>query len=310
MNKEDIEAKLKSIIEDVDEPVAKTEEDKGLKNKHDAFVDGLKSLTEVEKKIDEDYKELVLKKKEYDAPTDEDIEKLAEKSVGEKYEGQKEILGDKKNLAVEELENKKLKLELNNEESKKALKSAYDEAKDEVSKQAIRRGIARSSIVLERLSKLDANKIQDLFELDEKTFKDISDIDGEIKRVENEYKSAVKGLDVNMALDKSEKIDELKKEREKKIEEALEYNNTIDEKLVKFYNSTVDLRNSSTQKLADDEALKERYVRALKYYYGMNPVDALNEFNSDYEVQSLLGDKYSKLVERYLTNWYEVTKKS
>ena len=131
--------------------------------------------------------------------------------------------------------------------------------------------------------------------MDKDTANSLEENSNKLKEYESEYASAIQNLELKKAVETKEKIDELTEKQNKKIEEVLKYNNTINEKIYKLQKEGVTVPDEETSAKYKREMLS----LALNYYYSMPKEEAIKEFESDKDVQKLLGG-LSGVVETYL----------
>lgn len=163
---------------------------------------------------------------EYEAPTDENIEQSAKAELGDYVGGENSIRSEYEQKA-KELTANKASSEKQYTDSANKLKALYDEAAETLSNDSLKRGLARSSIAVAKQAAAskaytdNANEMlamhnQKMEELD----KQINGLDGQLQNALNEFK-------ISYAAKLTQRINELKEEREKHIQEALKYNNSL-----------------------------------------------------------------------------------
>lgn len=253
-------------------------------------------------KIDEDYAKedkrtydgKVLpkyEKKTYDAPSDEEIADAAKQA-------EKSVTAEKKRLAEKEADDKiavvKDKIADVNaavNESGKRINDAYAQAKTNAAAEAVKRGIARSSIVAEQLRSLDEGKIDRLEKVYGDGRRQTDELNDEIERLNKSMSDALKKYDVEEAIKINERIITLKNEREKTKNEIAAYNNALQDKRNKVLNE-LGARGIEVTEENSDEYKNARVakIRALYDYYKNSP-DALAELAQD-----------KNIVERYVGN--------
>lgn len=243
--------------------------------------------------IDDEY----LQKMEYTPKTEQEIQNLATNYAQGEYDVKKVKLdGDIQNKR-EESKQKEEVIKASEEPKKEQIEQKYDNLEKGTLNKAIKNGISRSSILLESLKNLSENKIQEELNVDKEIASSLKANANKLEALEKEYSSAVSALEIQKAIDVKEKIDELYKEQQKKLDEVLKYNNTIDEKIYKLKSQGIELPSESEKA----EYRKQMLDSALQYYYTLDPSVAREEFSKDVDIQYLLGS-LSQIVERYLKN--------
>lgn len=164
---------------------------------------------------------------EYDAPTDEEIAENARNS-----------LADYKNTTIEDIEeNARTERAAKEAERKSAQESAaklsaniasqYDDAMTAFSDDALKRGLARSSIAANKSAELQSGKAAALSQAAMAAEEAVQNIDREISELEVSREKALNDFNIAYAAKVTEKIAELTKERDDKIAEVVKYNNSM-----------------------------------------------------------------------------------
>lgn len=266
------------------------------KSKKD-FLSEMEKLDNMLQGVKEDY---LLEKIEYQPLSDEEITKMATDDAENKYALKSEELKKQTAQKRNDLVNKNEIVKNSGEAKKSEISKAYDELGEKVESNAIKRGIARSSIIAEQLKSLDVEKIKDFLSVDNAVATQIKENNDKIEALESEYKSAVSNLNVNKAIEIKEQIEKYKEKQNQKIEEVIKYNNSLIDEQLKI-NEKV-----AKNPLTGDEAkeVKRQMVSvALEYYLSLPKEERLSEFNKDFEIKNMLGE-YEDFVQKYL----EVTK--
>ena len=152
--------------------------------------------------------------------SDEEIEKTATETATKEAEEAKKKLNDSANKKIETLNDKKAETLKNAENSATKITEKTDEAKESAENQALKRGIARSSIIAEELKDLDKASIDAIGKVMSEANGQVSKIDENISALQTELVTALDALDGETAVKINEKIKTLKAERDKKAEEV------------------------------------------------------------------------------------------
>ncbi len=252
------------------------------------------AASEEKKKLDEELKELgklasnavnEAVRKEYgaeymkgDERTDDELEKQAEENARKKVENENrelekttaEKIGDLSGKA----ENKKNALS----ESEREISARYDEAKKQASNEALKRGLGRSSIILNLIKEYDEGKFKDIGERKSVAAKELEEIDGEIERLGKELKNSLEKTDMKTAFELNELLTELKKSRDEANEKALVYNNTLAGKLADFRRK---IENSGDPEMivenarAQSDAYYDEMLKKIVAYYSKLDSDSV-----------------------------------
>ena len=245
---------------------------------------------------------------EYDAPSDEEIKTKAESELEkERLEGIEKIESENaaskadKELEAEEVAARAEKL-------KRETNAAYDEVADEFSNDALRRGLARSSVAVNGKSAIESARAAALTQAATDADKEAAAIEKEIAALEEGRRKALDAFDIAHAAKVTERIAQLTEEREKKIAETLKYNNELLKQEQKDLNDRAELESDlKTDELrrkkleqevgeSSDGAAAERaeakYNAVRNYLLGMSKSDAAYAIRNDDLVRDSLSDKY------------------
>ena len=203
--------------------------------------------------------ELSLEKLTFEDKSKEDIEKEATDSLAGYYNNSKNaIYEDIKNEENEYMQNIDT-LKKDNLDSKEQLSSYYDEAKQSASDDALKRGLARSSIVVNKLEAFDQDKLDKYAELDRTLSNSINAINFELSALKGEQEKALSNFEIEYASKLNDKIASLTQELEDKKNEVIKYNNEIEEKEKEYEQKLA----SFSQELA--EADNDKVMDILEY---------------------------------------------
>lgn len=242
-----------------------------------------------------------LEKKAYDAPTDEEIAATAKAEL--------EASADIKKNALKKSANEKraaLEVEIGDtkataDKKKKSLSDSYAVAKENAANEAIRRGIARSSIISEQLADFDAANIKANADIDYAAENSIKQINGEIEKLSDKLSDALSSLDMETAIKVNERIQKLKTERQKRSDEVLEYNNKIAEKKASFAEKLA--KKGQTEKEENSDQYARAYtekINALYDYYRSLGTGAKSALVADKNfIIKYVGEKGYDLLNRY-----------
>lgn len=242
-----------------------------------------------------------LEKKAYDAPTDEEIAATAKAELEASADIKKNALkksADEKRAALEvEIGDTKAAAD----KKKKSLSESYAVAKENAANEAIRRGIARSSIISEQLADFDAANIKANADIDYAAEYSIKRINGEIEELSDKLSDALSSLDMETAIKVNERIQKLKTERQKRSDEVLEYNNKIAEKKASFAEKLA--KKGQTEREENSDQYARAYtekINALYDYYRSLGTGAKSALAADKNfIIKYVGEKGYDLLNRY-----------
>lgn len=220
--------------------------------------------------------------KKYDAPTDEELTAQAERDLNDAAKIKADSLKSSAKQKKIDLENKIAEAENSAAKKTAQISTAYSTAKKNASDEAIKRGIARSSIISEQLKDLDTANIKDNLAIVEAADAEIDDVNAQLDDLKTQLSQAIDQLDAETALQIRQKVEELKKERQKRQDEVLEYNNKIAEKKASTQ------AKLAAKGLVEKEEYSDEYVNArankiralYDYYYDLGS-EADRETRSD-----------------------------
>lgn len=279
--------------------MTKTLTDEENENLNSEIKKQFEEIDSVQNTNENNSSELSLERKEVPNITDEEIEEIARNSLSDYYTNGVSSLLDSNDKATANLNSKAEKLLNGFNESKESLNDQINNAKKNAENQAIKRGIARSSIIMNELENFDKIKIEETAKMEQALNSQIAQINFEIESLNSRLDDSLKAFDLSYAVKLQNKINDLKEEQTKKIEKALEYNNKIALQEAQFNQKQKELNSKQSSNLStfDMDTAKAKYDIASKYFSGISKEDALNEIlniDADY-YRKHLGNYYYKL---------------
>lgn len=298
--------------------------DKGIKNDLSSINE--KMLMEELRKLDNAYKavksnrldeyisslpdSIELTKKSYDAPSDMELSQKAENTYqGEYLEGKNKLIEDIENTR-EQLLSGKTKLSQAQQESFTNLELNYNKVKENISNQALKRGIGRSSIVFNKLSEVELSRAEKAGVIEKETRQKIENIESEIDKLDMTYQESLQAFDLKYAAKIEKELDNLIKERDKIAADIIEYNNKVEQKEKAFDIDKADKIDQYKDKLKQADIQDEdyfqkhgyypnarqdyedRYSLAHDFYMDLPKETSLRMFHSNSELEKFLGHKY------------------
>ena len=261
---------------------------------------------------------------EYTPRSDEDIVEAAQKETDYQKAVDKNRAQSKYEASSSALEKSKQEADENLKRSYQNLEKVYDELRSKAENDAIKRGIARSSIIMSKLGDLDYAKMLSAGEV-EKAYNDtIGDIDQKLKTLANDRDVAMGELDLKYADELAKRIDALKQERDELVLKYEKYNNSVREKNAKYDSEREDQISKFLQEKEKEqqeqekaqaeyekehgysgEKLKEyqnRYNLAYEFYTSLSPDIAVDALKSAPNMKYYLGIYYDKLLKALKIN--------
>lgn len=277
--------------------------------------DLLKELADLDEKFKNDPllfdismpENLGLTKMEYDALTDEQIEELAKVQNQTMLNDEKVKLENELKKLTNDLLNQKEGIQKNSEEISKSIDDIYSERKSEAEKDALKRGLARSSIITGKIEEFDKNRVSDKVKLETDVVNSISKIDQTILTLESEKDLALENFNITHAAELLKKINALKTERANKINEVLKYNNEIAEKEAKYQkekeSTLFDMEQKRKSEVTNEKLLDYLYSEKAKmvktYFDTMAPSEVLRQIGEDSSLKEHLGGYYNYIVQYF-----------
>ena len=282
------------------------------------FPDGLDVNTKANnpfeelEKIDEFYRNKAgadegLGLKELDEPTDtrEDIEKRVMASADAKYDKLKKAEQEKFDESVRASEKSKSQAQDNFAASESKINSYYDASVTVAENQALKRGLARSSIIIGQLDGIEKSRASELSSSAANLAKTLSDIDANLNSLEAKRNSALESLDLEYASEVQTEIEKAVSDLNKKKQEVIDFNNKVkqlegeyglkkekQEASIKQAENEFRLKNGMDVDAGYDEATRTKMIYCLEYLNGMKRADALKKLTSDNMFAYYLGNAW------------------
>lgn len=258
--------------------------------------------------------DLTLEKMKYTKPSEQDVETDAKNSL-ESYKN------SSINSINQNFEEKNKNIDESIEEAKQSSQKekndivlAYNSAKSEAKDDAIKRGLARSSIIVNTLASYDKEMLNSLNAEANNLNQALTKYQNEKNLLEEQKQSALSAFDIEYAVKLQDKINQINDSIYEKEKEVIEYNNKIAETEAKWKQNQEDAVYDKTVEIADlmakhgisvFDVLKqnEKYELAKTHLSSMNKEDALLEFTNNSNYISHLGKSlYNKLLNELKSN--------
>ena len=249
-----------------------------------------------------------------------DEDKIKNQAENELYDYKKtttdEIVNNAKSN-IDNLEHSKSALKDNYDSQKQEMDSYYKSVKQEASDDALRRGLSRSSIVINQMDAFNKDQIENYNKLNKELTDNINSIDMEISNIKTQQEEALNSFDITYAVKLQEKINNLTQDLLKKQNEVIKYNNEITEKELEFEENYKKLEEELKQSNWDKEVdlmeyagkygtnMLEKYKStqiyniAKEYLSSLDKDTALTALNGSEELKNLIGEEnVAKLLEQ------------
>ena len=250
--------------------------------------------------------DLNLTKKDYITKSEEELKTEAENSLKDYKDAQMSSINSKLENSLNALDGKEESLVNSANTQKAQLESYYEDAKRKAENDALKRGLQRSSIVINNLNAFDNDKISKLMEIDTQLSTEINELNQEIANLNNEREQAIKDFDIEYALKLNDKISQLQQEIQDRNDEITEYNNKIAEIEAEYRKSVIESNNKTQEDYLDnlikygenqsiiDSMRNNAYAQVIdEYLNSLSKADALNELQNNSYIRDLLGNNYS-----------------
>lgn len=212
--------------------------------------------------------DLDLKKLEDIVIDDNAIEKQANDELADYKKTNVDKIYNQTKAKEEELNLNKESLKENYSSSKARIEKNYDNARQKASDDALRRGLSRSSIVINQLDAFNKEELDLYNQLDKDLTAKINQVDFELNALQTQQDLALSEFDIAYAVKLNSKINSLKQELLEKQNEVVKYNNQIAEKEAQYKLKYEQLE----QDLKNDAWDKEKDLMNITIKYGSNAV--------------------------------------
>ncbi len=262
--------------------------------------------------------ELNLVKLDNVSKTEDEISQLAKDSLKDYYNlNVDKINSDNKNN-VETLKNSLTEKTENATKLKQSVANNVSEIKQEASNDALKRGLARSSIVINQLNAFDNAKLEEYNKIDAELTSAVNDINSKIDTLNIAKEQALKEFDITYASKLNEEINSLTNELAEKQAEITKYNNEIAQIEKEYEKDRLNFNNNANQQDFENSmqlnefvakygamALNtvknsEKYELAYSYFKSMPKEQAYEEIKQNEEVlKNQLGSYFNQLAMKF-----------
>ncbi len=250
---------------------------------------------------------------------EDEITKLAKDSLQDYYTTNINSINSKNKNAIENLNNSIETQKENVKNLKNSVNNTIEEVKQDASNDALKRGLARSSIIINKLNAFDNAKIAEYNKIDKELTNSVNKINDEINALNKEKEDALSDFNITYASKINEKINALNKELQEKQTQITKYNNEIAQIEAKYEKDKASFNNDLDQqdfnnyvKLSNFIANyginslntiknSEKYEYALDYFNSLPREDAFNILrkNEDMLVRELGSTYFNQLVKKF-----------
>ncbi|MBO4572896.1 MAG: hypothetical protein J5762_03940 [Clostridia bacterium] len=170
----------------------------------------------------------------------------------------------------------------------------YANAEKAVENDALKRGIARSSIANGAVAEIEKSKADAVSAVEKTKYAKQSELKEKIESLQSELEELMKNYDLQMAAEQEELYEKAKKERDSANEIALKYNNTITEKEVNYQDTEAAAAIQKEKEKVEEKYFIDRLNKITAYYRDFDDKSkALDDFLSDDGMREYLGKFYN-----------------
>lgn len=257
-----------------------------------------------------------LQEKQYAAPDDDTLKSNAESELAEYRADGENSLRQKSEAQKAELESKRDAYLNSKNDSEAELEQKYISSARAIDNDVIKRGLARSSVATVERGALEREYLGKSADIVKEYQSSIAKLESDIAATDKKLQEALSDFNLSYAAKLTQRINELKKEREQKMQDVVEYNNEIKVKQAALDSNkaktesdlyTAALKQEQTENSLDgipaerrDEIYKAVFEKMDAFLGSMDPAQALVEIrNHSMYRQHLSNYYYNRLYDKY-----------
>lgn len=285
------------------------EDTKSLTEKTKKYSDLLDSFQEVDKQFSYDNDPISLERKTFTKPSEDQIKDKAEKSLYDYKTAEIKSIENDFDTKNSNIDSKIEQAKTSAQEKKEETKNMYQTLKQNASNDALKRGLSRSSIVINILDAFDAGMIDEINKINAEISNKMETLNNQKTLLTQQRQNALDTFDIAYAVKLSNKIDEINKELNSEEQKVLEYNNQIAQKEADYeakrQQNSMDYAEF-VEKYGENalNSLKQgkKYELAKEYLMGLGKNEALSELNSNKTFNAELGANYFNKLKVLINN--------
>ena len=255
---------------------------------------------------------LGLSKVDVPEKSDDELIETAKQSLENKYSTQKKNTNQTFEQKIQNILDSKESYKQTASNKKAQVEDIYNASRQETENQALKRGLARSSIVISQLANIENSKASELSNILNQLQADLDGAEVSIKSLEEEKQTALNDLDIAYAIELEEQIEAVKSDYAKARQEAIDFNNKVleleaeyklklDEQKVDKQTSLAKLKDQYNVDYTAKQIEEQKYEYVKKYLDSLDKDYALSLLLTNKKFQVVLGNNYSKLYQ-YIKN--------
>lgn len=247
---------------------------------------------------------LNLEKMTFTRPSDEEIKNQATQGLADyKQNGIKDI--EQQYLQKSQNIDDTISLKKQNADMQKSeLEQKYSALKADASNDALKRGLARSSIIVNTLEAFDNKMLDNFMAINQELTKNLDNLSTQKSLLEQQKQNALNSFDISYAVQLNEKIEKINEKLKEQEQSVIKYNNEIAEKEAEYkrkkQQEALDYAEYvGKYGLGTIEMMKsnEKYKLAREYFLSIPSGEAIKELQGDSSYINQLGTYYYKLLE-------------
>lgn len=255
---------------------------------------------------------LKLNRIEFNKSTEEEILELAEKLVSPEIKLKKNQAVQQLILAKSELSYKTASLNQQIPDVVNGIIALYDKQVEECKEQLSRLNTINSSIETIEINKIRQNQNEEVSKIRQEYSDKIALLESEILGLENQIAQTEEFYSILLQEEIDKKVEELKMEENKHLEDVNKYNSSLDEKELKHANDIVVKQANLELKYKElnqaffskDQLVEMGYYKDVlscvcAYYNTLEPMNAYQDFMNETKVVIYLEDYYTNILYLY-----------
>ena len=253
---------------------------------------------------------LGLEKKEFQAPTQEEVSLEAEKALSAQKNNDLKNIENTYEGKFNSLDNKVEDIEIDKDEDVESALSNFASSLRNATNSSIKQGISRSSIYDEAVKAIEGERDSSINRAEEEFNREMSRLEKERDLLQKQKDNALEAFDISYAIKIEDKIEEINKNISNKQKEVEDYNENVDkleaenlkaqqdanaklQKEVEAHNQEI---LKQIEKVGDaqfnNNKLQEKYQVVLDFLMGLPKEVAIDELTKDDYYESVLGNFY------------------
>lgn len=221
----------------------------------------------------------------------------------------------RQNLTAEQIENiikNMSNITENAKENARSVSEVYDQTRENFSMDALKRGLARSSIALLKIGEIDNEKAEKLTKIADDLKESLNAQEVAIQNLQNALDKSFSELDLELAEEIESELKKQIEELKEKQAEVLEFNNNVNKleaeyqlklagklKEAEEYKKEVEGKNKTSALYKKNSKL---YQVCKEYFGKLNRETAINQFVQTEELKELLGSAYYNVFNYIMEN--------